>query len=326
MNRRRRLLVALGAGPFVGSLPILAQDRRPRKIGFLGGASAEIDAPMLAEFRKGMAALGWVDGRDYVIEARHAAGVPQRLTGLAAELVATQPDIFLTPSDATARALTERSTIPVVFANARDPIGSGLAKSLQRPAGTSTGVVGLSVELSAKRLELLKQVSPNVSHVVVLFDAEDKSGAVQVREIERAGAALGIRITAIGVRQPSDIALAFSQGASLGTNAYLVTDGAPIFNQRKTIVEFVARDRAAAVYANDEFAIVGGLLSYGSQITDNFRRAAEYVDKILKGAKPGDLPIEQPTKFEPVINLKTAKALGLAIPQSLLVRADKVIQ
>ena len=316
----------LGASPFLAALPALAQDRRPRKIGFLGGASAQTDAPFLAAFREGMAALHWVEGRDYVIDARHADTVPQALAGLAAELVATQPDLFLTPSEFTARALTERSSIPVVFAIARDPVGSGLAKSLQRPGGTSTGLSTFAVELSAKRLELLKQAFPKISHVVALFEPNDKSGPAQIREIERAAEALGIRVTAIGLRQPSDIAPAFSQGASLGANAYVITAGVIIFNNRKTIVDFVARALVPAAYPFDVFAIDGGLLSYGVKNVDNFRRAAGHVDKILKGAKPGDLPIEQPTKFELVINLKTAKALGLTIPQSLLLRADEVIQ
>ena len=326
MNKRRKLLFVLAVGPLVAALPTLAQDRRPRKIGFLGGASAQTDAPLLAAFREGMAALRWVEGRDYVIDARHADNVPQALANLAAELVATQPDLFLTPSDFTARALTERSTIPVVFAIARDPVGSGLAKSLQRPGGTSTGLTNSAVELSAKRLQLLHEAFPKTSHVVALFEPNDKTGPLQASEIERAAKALGIRVTAIGLRQPSDIAPAFSQGASLGTNAYIIAFGAVTFNNRKTIVDLVSRARVPAAYTDKASVIDGGLLAYGAQAGDGFRRAAGYVDKILKGAKPGDLPIEQPTKFELVINLKTAKALGLTIPQSFLLRADEVIQ
>lgn len=326
MSPRRLLLQALALASLGAAMPTLAQDRRVRKVGFLGGGNAATDAPGLAAFREGMAALGWVEGRDYLIEARYAENVSQALPDLAAVLIAAQPDIFLTPSEPPTRALIDKTAIPVVFAIARDPIGSGLAKSLQRPSGTATGLVSFALELSAKRLQILYETFPKISHVVVLVAADDPVGPSQVSEIEHAARALGIRVTPIALERSAEIAPAFAKAATLKADAYIVGSGVFMSTNRKVIVDAVARARAPAIYPFDIFALEGGLMSYGALRSENYRRAAGYVDKILKGAKPGDLPIEQPTQVELLINLKTARAQGFAIPQQVLLRADKVIQ
>lgn len=325
MNRRHVLAVLTGS-TLAAALPAVAQDRRVRKIGFLGGGNAATDAPGLAAFRDGMAALGWAEGRDYLIDARYAENVSSALPDLAAALIATRPDIFLTPSEPPTRALVDKTTIPVVFAIARDPIGAGLAKSLQRPGGTATGLITFALELSAKRLQILHETFPKTSHVVALVAADDPVGPSQVSEVENAARALGIRVTPIALERPSEISKAFAKGVSVKADAYVIGSGPMTSTNRKAIVDAVAHVRAPAIYPFDIFALDGGLMSYGASRSENYRRAAGYVDKILKGAKPGDLAIEQPTQVELLINLKTARAQGFAIPQPVLLRADKVIQ
>ena len=326
--QRRQLLSLAVAGLGALSLPALAQqEKRVRRIGYLTGGSLQVSAAWLAAFREGMAALRWVEGRDYVIDARYANGVAQAGPGLAAELVATQPDLLLAPGDESVRQLAQRTkTIPIVFAVAQDPLGNGLAASLQRPGGNATGLTSLARELSAKRLQLLKEAFPRVAHVVLLFEPDNMGSVSQAKEIEEAAARLGIRVTPIELRQAADIEPAFKRGTALGAQAYLVTQGFLINTQRQAIVDRSLRSRLPAMFADDEYVEAGGLMSYSPSLRDNYRRAAGYVDKILKGAKPGDLPIEQPTRFELVLNLKTAKAMGIKFPQSILVRADRVIE
>ena len=324
MNRRRALLVAVGA--CVLACGASAQERRPRRIGFLGGGNAETDAPGLAAFRQGMAALGWVEGTDYVLDDRYAEGVAQALPDLAARLIATRPDVVLTTAEPPARALIERTTIPVVFVIARDPIAFGLAKSLQRPGGTATGLISFAPEVSAKRVQLLREAFPSVSRIAAVFASDDPVGRAQLDEMERAARTLGIRFSSLAVAKPADIAPAFAQGTRLGVNGYVVASGVMTSTNRKAIVDAAARSGAPAIYPFDIFPLEGGLLSYGAQRTENYRRGAGYVDKILKGARPGDLPIEQPTQIELVINMRTARAQGLSPAPSVLLRADRVIQ
>lgn len=297
-----------------------------RRVAFLGAGNAPTDAPGLAAFRDGMSALGWAEGRDYVIETRYADGAMQALPVLAAELIAMRPDVFLTPSEPPARALVDRTTIPVVFVIARDPIGSGLAKSLQRPGGTATGLVTFALELSAKRLQLLHEAFPKTSHVVALLAGDDPVGPQQLLEIERAAQTLGIKVTPIALTRPAQIEPAFSKGALAKADAYIVASGSFTSTNRKAIVEAAARARTPAIYPFDIFALDGGLMSYGTQRNDNYRRAAAYVDRILKGAGPADMPIEQPAQFELVVNLKAARAQGFAIPQPVLLRANRIIE
>ena len=262
-----------------------------------------------------------------MIDTRYANGVAQAGPGLVDELIAGQPDVLLAPGDEGVRLLAQRTkTIPIVFAIARDPVGNGLAASLQRPGGNATGLTSLARELGAKRLQLLKEAFPRVAHVALLYEPAGVGSLSEVRDIEEAAARLKIRVTPIEVRQAADIEPAFKRGAALGAQAYMVTQGFLINSQRQAIADRSLRSKVPAIFVGDEFVAAGGLMSYGPSFDDNFRRAAAYVDKILKGAKPGDLPIEQPTKFGLVVNLKTARAMGLAFPQSFLVRADRVIE
>ena len=326
MQRRQMLGLSL-AGLAALSLPALAQqERRVRRIGYLSGSSAQANAGRLAAFRQGMAELRWVETRDFVIDARYANGVMQAMPDLAVDLIASKPDLLLASGEVGIRLFAQRTkTIPIVFAIGSDPVGLGVAASLPRPGGNLTGLTTLARDLGAKRLQLLKEAFPRVAHVVVLF-APDVLGLPQVKEIEEAAPRLGIRVTPIELRQAADIEPAFKRGAALGAHAYVLTAGALIITQRQAIADRLLRSKVPAMFSSEEMAEEGGLMSYAPSYRDNFRRAAGYVDKILKGAKPGDLPIEQPIKFELVLNLKTAKAMGITFPQSIVVRADRVIE
>ncbi len=329
MTTRRQMLLALGAAGLAAfSLPALAQqERRVRRIGYFTLGSPQSSATYLAAFRQGMAELRWVEGRDYVIDARYANGVAQAGPDLAGDLVGTQPDLLLTTGESPVRQLAQRTkTIPIVFAIIQEPVVTGVAASLQRPGGNATGLTTLGRDLSAKRLQLLKEAFPRVAHVVLLFEPAINTSLSQAKEIEDAAPRLGMRITLIGLRQPADIELAFKRGAALGAHAYMVTLDTFTNLHRQAITDRSLRSKVPAMFAGNQFMEVGGLMSYGPSYEDNFRRAAVYVDKILKGAKPGDLPIEQPTRFELVLNLKTAKTMGFKFPQSFLVRADRVIE
>jgi len=323
--KRRKLLLALGA---LTVLPALAQhEKRVRRIGYLSGGSLRGNAASLAAFRQGMAELRLVEKRDYVIDARYANGVSQVRAILAAELVATQPDLLLASGDEAVGELAQRTkTIPIVFAIATDPVVNGVAASLRRPAGNATGLTGLAGDLGAKRLQLLKEALPHVANVVLLFEPTTLSSRSEVKAIEEAAAPLKIRVTPIELRQAPDIEPAFKRGAALGAQAYMLHSSGIFTSQRQEIAGRLLRSKVPAIFKSDEFVEAGGLMSYSPSIPDNFRRAAGYVDKILKGANPGELPIEQPTKFELVLNLKTAKAMGIKFPQSILVRADRVIE
>jgi putative ABC transport system substrate-binding protein len=325
--RRRHLLIA-AASLAAFSLPVFAQqEKRVRRIGYFTGGSLQNNAAWLAAFREGMAALHWVEARDYVIDARYANGVVQAGPGLAGELVATQPDLLLTPGDPPARPLAQLTkTIPIVFAIASDPVGNGLAASLQRPGGNLTGLSSVNSELLPKRLQLLKEAFPHIAHVVLLFEPPNPGSLTQVKDIEAAAQHLKIRVTPIELRRNTDIEPAFKRGTAVAAQAYMMSQGGILNAQRQAIADRIIRLKVPAIAATTEFVEAGVLMSYGPSAQDNFRRAAGYVDKILKGAKPGELPIEQPTKYELVLNLRTAKAMGLKFPQSFLVRADRVIE
>jgi len=326
--RRRAFMFAVGAGSLLASLPALAQqEKRVRRIGYFSPASLASNVAWLAAFRAGMAELGWVEVRDYVIDARYANGIAQALPGLAAELIATQPDLLLTGGDTGARTL-KRGTkaIPIVFTIGQDPVGNGVVASLRRPGGNATGLMNLARDLAAKRLQLLKEAFPRVEHVVLLFEPGGVGSPSQAKEIERAAASLRMRLTPIALQQNSDIDSAFKRGTALGAHAYIVAEGIFMVSQPQVIADRITRSKVPGFYQSVSYVEAGGLMSYGPSITDNFRRAAAYVDKILKGANPGDLPVEQPTRFELVLNMKTAKAMGLTFPQSILVRADRVIE
>ena len=326
MNRREVVLALLAAG--AAPLVAIAQtERRVLRIGYLGQANAQAHAAYLAAFRAGMLELRWVEGRDYVIEARYADGVAQALPGVAAELVATRPQLLLASADRAALLLAQRTkTIPIVFTISQDPVGNGLAASLRRPGGNVTGLTTLVTELAAKRLQLLKEAFPRVTHVVLLFEPDNVGSVSQVKKIEGAAQRLGLRITPIELRQPADIEPGFKRAAALGAQAFMVAAGGAANSQRHEIIDRVNRLKVPAMFANSLFVEAGGLMSYAASYTDNFRRAAAYVDKIFKGAKPGDLPIEQPTRFELAVNMKTAKAIGVTFPESFMIRVDRVIE
>ena len=318
------LAVFLLAGPLAAGAQ---QPAKVARIGFLGsGAPAETDS-RLEVFRQGLRDLGYMEGRNIAIEYRWAEGKMELLPGLAAEFVGLKVDVIVassTPAAIAARNATR--TIPIVFATAGDPAGSGLVASIARPGGNVTGLSLLAPDIVAKQLALLKEAVPKASRVAVLSNPANPYTALMVKEMEAAARSLGVRVQGLEVRGADAFDRAFSAVTKERPGAFLVLFDPLFFGHRAQIAEFANKNRLPTMYPHREFAEIGGLMAYGADLRDNFRRVATYVDKILKGAKPGDLPVEQPTKFELVINLKTAKALGLIIPQSLLQRADEVIQ
>lgn len=325
--RRRQFLIAT-VGLVTPSPSVYAQaERRVRRIGYLSQASTQVNTARLAAFRAGMMELRWIEGRDYSIDARYADGVTQALPGLAADLVATRPDVLLVPSDEDVRLLAQSTKkIPIVFAITQDPVGNGLAASLRRPGGNATGLTTISTELSSKRLQLLKEASPRVVHIALLFEPDNVGSVSQAKEIGEVASRLGLRITPIELRQPSDIEPAFNRASATGAQAYLVTTGGTLASQRQAIVDQIIRLKAPAMFANSQWPEAGGLMSYGPSFTDNFRRAAVYVDRILKGENPGEIPIEQPTKFELIVNMKTARATGFTFPETFLAQVNRLIE
>jgi putative ABC transport system substrate-binding protein len=287
-----------------------------------------VTSPLLDEaFRQGLRELGYVEGQNIAIEYRSAEGKSERLPGLAAELVRLKVDVIVSASPpATEAAKRATSTVPIVFALSGDPVAAGLVASLARPGGNITGLATISGEVVGKQLELLKRVAPKVSRVAVLQNPSNPGHALTLPQAEGAARALGVQLQVLKARTPSEIEVAFAAMRSQRADGALVLRDAMFREQRAQIVALAAKSRLPAVYGLREEAEAGGLMAYGASVPQLFRRAATYVDKILKGAKPADLPVEQPTKFELVINLKTAKALGLTIPPSLLGQADQVIQ
>jgi putative ABC transport system substrate-binding protein len=313
--------------------PLAAEAQQAGKIdriGYLTPSSAG-DTPHLREaFRQGLRDLGYVEGRNVVIEYRSAEGKVERLPALAAELVALKVDVILAPSTPAALAAKQATkTIPIVFTSVADPVASGLVTSLARPGGNVTGLATLAPELVGKCLELLKQAVPGVSRVAVLWTPGalgERTEKDMLKATDVAAQALGVRLQFVEARGPEDFDRAFSEMTGARTGALTVFPSAMLFFERRRLVDLAAKSRLPTVFTWRESVDAGGLMGYGPNQADFNRRAATYVDKILKGAKPADLPVEQPTKFELVINLKTANALGLTIPQSILGRADEVIQ
>jgi putative ABC transport system substrate-binding protein len=310
------------------SLGAEAQQRaKTARIGFLSisaGPNPNMDV------LPGLRELGWVEGRNLFVERRWAAGQEDQLPAMAADLVNLKMDVIVTLSTPAAMAAKQATnTIPIVITFVADPLGSGLVASLARPGGNITGVTTIAPELVAKRLELLKQVVPDAGRIAVLWDPiglTERTRRNMREETEAAGRALGVNLQFFEVRRPEDFERVFAAMVDARIGALLVSPTPMLFEARKGIVAHAAKNRLPTVYAWREAVEAGGLVSYATNFPEMYRRAAIYVDKILKGAKPGDLPIEQPTRFELVINLKTAKALGLSIPDSLLQRADEVIR
>jgi putative tryptophan/tyrosine transport system substrate-binding protein len=322
---RRREFIAILGSTAVG-WPVAAHAQQPRKMWRIGFIAHEYRGVYDALF-EGLHELGYVEGQNIIIERRYAEGIAERFPEFAAEMVRLKVDIiivFTTPAALAAKRAT--TTIPIVFPNAIDPIGTGLVASLAHPGGNVTGGAILTGEMAAKRLELLKEVVAGLSRTAVVWNSANPANALAWGETQGAARVLGVTLQAHEVRGPNDFAEAFARIARERPDAILVLEDALTLQHRKEIGDFATRERLPGVFTLKELAEAGGLMSYGPRFPDMYRRAATYVDKILKGANPADLPVEQATKFELVINLKTAKALGLTIPASLLARADEVIE
>jgi putative ABC transport system substrate-binding protein len=326
---RRREFIALLGGTAAWPLSTRAQQLGGlRRIGALFSiANGPEGQARVAAFRDGLQKLGWKEGRDVRIESRWGAADPERLRAYAAELVATTPDVILASANSALAALRQATrTVPIVFAQVPDPVGGGFVASLARPGGNITGFATYEYTVGVKWVELLKEIAPRIARAAILYDPTTPNWAGYLREIENAASSLVVRSSSFAVRDAEAIERAFDTVAA-GRDAGLIPLNSPmILANRELIIALAARHSVPAVYGFRHFATGGGLASYGVDNIDLHRRAASYVDRILKGERPADLPVQQATKFELVINLKTAKALGLEIPATLLARADEVIE
>lgn len=325
---RRRLLIgtlaALAAVPVARAQP----SAKVPRIGYLALNTAGIVRPAMAAFRRGMLELGWVDGQNIVVEVRLADGKAERLPALAVELVNSKVDVMVAASSASTRAAMDATTtIPIVMAASANAVGEGFISSLARPGGNVTGVTFLGgAEIAGKQLELLKEISPSASRIAVLANPRNLSHTAYLKEAATAARRLGVRTQTVEAGSPDQLEHAFVEIARDRASSVLVLTDSMFLGQRQRIVNLAAGSKLPALYSQREFADDGGLVAYGPNLVEMYRRSASYVDKILRGSAPGDLPVEQPTQFELVINLKTAKVLGLAIHRPLLLRADDVIE
>ena len=328
LMRKTFFRIALGTMLFAFSPAAEAQQpKKVSRIGFLSAVSPSSISPRTEAFRQGLRELGYVEGKSIVIEYRWAEGKFDRMPDLAAELVRLKVDVILSGGPtATRPAKGATGTIPIVMAFDNDPVGSGFVASLARLGGNITGLSTLSPEISGKQLELLKEIVPRLSRVAVLIISKAPGTAQALKEMELAAGAFGVKLQYLEVRDPKDIETAFRAASKEGADAVIVLPSPVTLSQRRQVVDFAATRRLPGIYWATEFVEAGGLMTYSVSFTDLFRRTATYVDKILKGAKPADLPVEQPTKFEFIINLKAAKQIGLTIPPNVLARADKVIK
>ena len=312
------------------ALSLSAEAQQPTKIpriGYLLGASLSASSTRTEAFRQGLRDFGYVEGNNIIIEWRSAEGKFDRLPALAAELVRLKVDVIVTAGPIPTRAAKEvTSTIPIIMTQDPDPVGNGFVASLARPGGNITGLSTLAPELSGKQLELLKEIIPKLTRVAVFGTSTRAGNAQALKEIELAAGAFKVKLQYLDVLDPKDIETAFQAATKGRAEAVLVLQSAVFFSQRTQIAELAIKSRLPAIYYTTEFVEAGGLMSYATSYTDLFRRAATYVDKILKGRTPSDLPVEQPMKFEFVVNLKAAKQIGLTIPPNVLVRANKVIR
>jgi putative tryptophan/tyrosine transport system substrate-binding protein len=312
------------------ALCVSAEAQQPAKvprIAFQTDAPAATIAARIEGFRQGLRELGYVEGRNIIVEWRSAEGKPERRNDIAAELVRLKVDVIVSPGPTVTRALKEAtSTIPIVMGQDTDPVGSGFVASLARPGGNITGLAALAPEMSGKQLELLKEIIPKLSRVAVIGNSTNPGDAQALRETVLAAGSFEVYLRYLDVLDPKDIETAFRAAAKGRADALLVLGNPILNNQRKQVVELAVKHRLPATYARPEYVEAGGLMYYGTNYAELFRRAATYVDKILKGAKPGDLPVEQPKKFELIFNLKAAKQIGLTISPNVLARADKVIK
>ena len=325
--KRRQFITLLGGATAIWPLAAYAQQAaKVPRIGFLfygsSGPSPELDA-----FRQGLRELGYIEGQNITVEYRFASGQVERLPDLAAELVRLKPDVIVTPgTPASVAAKQATSTIPIVFAGVADAVGAGLVANLARPGGNITGLTSISAELGGKRLELLKKLVHNVSRVAVLYNPADRSNVLVLKELQEAAPALTLTLQPFEVREPGEFEGAFAAMTRERADAMFGAAGILTFQHRQTVVDLAAKSRIPTLWGHRQFVEAGGLMSYAVNFYDQIRRTAAYVDQILKGAKPGDLPVQQPTKFELILNLRTAKALGLTIPPSVIAIADEVTE
>jgi putative ABC transport system substrate-binding protein len=312
------------------AMPLAAHAQQPVKVwrvGFLHPGTYAAVAQYFDGFRDGLRELGYVEGKNVVFERRVADGHFERLPALTDELVRLPVDLILTATTPGIQAAGRATkTIPIVFAAAGDPVGSGLVASLARPGGNITGLSILATELTGKRLELMKEILPDARHAALLYNPSDDGAATRLAEAQHATRTLGMALRPYPARSLGELEAAFTAVTNERPEVLLVVVDAFTQTNRGRIVDFAAAHRIFAIYEAREFVTSGGLISFGASIAANYRRAASYADKILKGASPVDMPIEQPTKFELVVNMKTAKATGVAIPQAVLARADEVIE
>jgi putative ABC transport system substrate-binding protein len=308
------------------SCPAQERGKAPR-LGFLIPASASTVSDRVEEFRQGLRDLGYVEGKNLVINYRSAEGKAERLADLAAELVSLKPDVIFTSSPQGAVAAKKATTtIPIVFVGVSDPVGLGIVSSLAQPGGNVTGLTNFVVDLSGKRLELIKESIGNIAPAAVLWNSLNPGNRLALKETEAAAQHFGVKLIVLDVRSPNDFDDAFQRATSGRARALLPLPDPLMNTQRSRLLDFAAKHRLPAMYSAREFVDAGGLMSYGPDLPALFRRGAIYVDKILKGTKPADLPVEQPMKFEFIINLKAAKQIGLTILPNVLVRADRVIR
>jgi putative tryptophan/tyrosine transport system substrate-binding protein len=324
--RRREFITLFGSGAVAWPLTARAQQTlKLPTIGFLGAGTRSGWSDWVAAFVQRLRELGWIEGRTVAMEVRWAEGRPERYTEIAAEFVRLKVDVIVTVGSAVVAAKQVTSVIPIVFAAAVDPLGSGLVASLARPGGNATGLSMQSAEFAGKRLELLREVLPGLRRLAVIGNGNYPAAVLEIGEVQAAGRTLGVDVVKFEIRRAEDIAPAFEAFKSGSQALYLCADA--LLNAYQTRINILAVGaKLPTIFPSRNFLESGGLISYGVNNADLFRRAADYVDKILRGAKPSDLPVEQPTKFELVFNLTTAKALGLEIPPTLLARADEVIE
>ena len=297
------------------------------RIGYLSYGSEEIDKSLVAALQQGLRELGYLEGRDIVIEQRYAAGRSEKLPEVLSELIRLKLDVLVTAGDPAAHAAKKAtSAIPIVMVTSPDPVGTGLIASLAHPGGNVTGLSDFHAGVITKRFEVLKDVVPLMSRVAVLLNPANRSNTLQLKDIQATAPAFHVTIISLEVKGPDDIDGTFAAIGKERPGALLVVGDKLFATHQKRIFEFVNKRRLPAIYSQRGYVDAGGLMSYGTNFADQYRRAANYIDKILKGAKPADLPVEQPIKFEFVINLKAAKQIGLTIPPNVLARADKVIR
>lgn len=326
MNRRDTVLalLALSAAPLAAEAQ---QAAKVPRIGFLGNSTAALEANLVGPFREGLRDLGYVEGRNILIEYRWAEGKYERFPALIGELIALKVDVIVTAGIPATLAVRKAATsVPLVMVAVADPVATGIVASLNRPGGNITGLTSMSLDLEGKRLELLREVVPKISHIAVLWNAANPGQVILEKETRAAAQVLRMKVLSLGVRTKEEIENALAAIVRERPGALLVLADRLFLHHRARIVDFAAQQRLPGVHSYRELVEVGGLMSFGPSYAGMHRRAAYFVDKILKGTKPADLPIERPATFELVINLKAAKALGLTIPQSVLLRATEVIQ